>query len=332
MNNNFIQWTVTSQQENTRLDKFLRWQYPIAPKRDLRRFLRHKDVRLNGSCADGGERLKNGDAITLTAFAAKVLQTPARIARISHQSEMIDNFKHLIYANILWEDEYLLALNKPYGLAVQGGSGIITSVDALVRNGLRGRPWLQFVHRLDRATTGVILLAKDVQTAQELTKIFRSRQNISKEYLLLVHGDIFCRTGTINSSLLKKYEDNQEKVYVDNVAGKEAITNYEVLAYSRKFHQSLVRAFPLTGRTHQIRVHFKSIGNPLVGDFKYGAPVSDHREQFFTQLQLHAHCIILDLRQLHYKLVADIPFHMQGALEKVFGYDWRKLLNDSHSS
>jgi 23S rRNA pseudouridine955/2504/2580 synthase len=181
-----------------------------------------------------------------------------------------------------------------------------------------GEQKLRLVHRLDRHTTGVLLIAKNIRTADELTKIFKTRNGIRKEYLLIVTGNISKKQGLIDFSLVKRYEGNSEKVYVDNIGGQSALTSYDVLAYSEKYDLSFVKAEILTGRTHQIRVHFREIGNSLLGDFKYGNRRLKRNTISTDKLQLHSYRTILDLFGKKHLFVANIPKHMKKILAIVF--------------
>ena len=139
--------------------------------------------------------------------------------------------------------------------------------------------------------------------------------------MLFADGEIKNKSGVINYPLLKKYENNVEKVYVDKINGKEAITKYEVLFYSKKHNISLVRAEILTGRTHQIRVHFKEIGHSVIGDFKYGK-----NTEISNKLQLHSWRTSLKLFGKNYTFVADLPSHMIEVC-KMCSVDVNKILS-----
>lgn len=256
-------------QTGIRLDKFIQSKFPRTDLKTVRKFIRKKDISINGSKTSTDHCLKNGDKIQFSDFVYKILSNPQK-ERETAENMAVAGELNCIYNNIIYENENLLILNKPYGLAVQGGTAIATSLDRLLKKMPIDGEKPKLVHRLDRYTTGVLLVAKNIETANELKRIFKEKRHIGKEYIAIVIGKIAKNSGIIDCPLTKKYEDGIEKVYVDRVNGKEAITSYEVLAYSSRYNLSLVRVRILTGRTHQIRVHFREIGNPLLGDFKYG--------------------------------------------------------------
>jgi len=187
--------------------------------------------------------------------------------------------------NIIFEDNELLVINKPAGLVVHEGNGPVTStlVDLLAhhlpKSSLKANRY-GLLHRLDKDTSGIILIAKTRDNFNYLQTLFRQRQ-IHKEYLVLVHGHLTPKRGIIKIPLSRDLIKRTQ--IVPHASGKIAETSYAVTSYYKGF--TYLRAQPATGRTHQIRVHFSSLGYPVVGDKTYGKPDSLPR-QF-----LHAHKI-----------------------------------------
>jgi 23S rRNA pseudouridine955/2504/2580 synthase len=186
---------------------------------------------------------------------------------------------------LLYEDENLIAIDKPSGLATQGGTGVEFCID----DALKVKKY-QLVHRLDKDTSGILLIAKNNLTADQLTLAFKNK-NIDKTYLALVYNLVKKDHGTINIPLIKKNLGKNDKVLPDHIDGKIAITNYEVLHRFTNF--TLLKLMPITGRTHQIRVHCKEIGYPILNDVKYGG-TKVLRKELSPRLCLHAHKITIN--------------------------------------
>ncbi|MDR2777688.1 MAG: RluA family pseudouridine synthase [Rickettsiales bacterium] len=333
MSGKIISLVVDRTQEDMGLDRFLRVKYPNGRITDIWKFIRKREITVNGMKVGQNYRLRSCDLIRFSDFVEKVLRNPLKCDRggtdrtvdRSEEKDVVAmvGCSRLLMDNIIYEDDDLLVIDKPYGLPVQGGTSIGMSVDRMLKNISSGGGQPRLVHRLDRYTTGVLIMAKNPSMAKGLAKIFRSRENIRKEYLLIAKGQMARTSSSIDYPLTKKYESGVEKVYVDRLGGQEALTNYSVLSYSRDYDLSFVRAEIVTGRTHQIRVHFREIGSPLLGDFKYGG--EDAGGGITTKLQLHSHRATLKIFQREHMFVARIPKHMEKILDRVFG-NWREFL------
>lgn len=297
-----------------RLDKFLLSIYNKMKIINIQKFIKKKEIKVNYKKVVSNYILSVGDVITFSEFVEKILKNPIDRESIDKVAgaRVDSKYNSLITDNIIFEDKNLLVINKKYNLPVQGGTGIKVSVDRILKNLNNEETNLKLVHRLDRDTTGVLIIAKNIEATNKLMKMFKTKDDIIKEYLLIANGCIKKKNGIINLPLLKKYENNVEKVYVDTVNGKEAITEYEVIFYSEKYNLSLVKAKILTGRTHQIRVHFKEIGCPVLGDFKYGK-----NNDLSDKLQLHSYHTKMKLFGKDYDFVADLPEHMLEVLKKI---------------
>jgi 23S rRNA pseudouridine955/2504/2580 synthase len=217
----------------------------------------------------------------------------------------------------------VLVLNKPTGLATQGGSGISEHVDGMLEHltlGKRQRPRL--VHRLDRDTSGVLVVARTVPAAAALSESLR-RRDAEKIYWALTKGVPHPSRGRIRSALGKETVGRGEKMREmepESEGAKSAVTDYAVVETAgREFAWVAVK--PVTGRTHQIRVHLASLGTPIVGDFKYGGTGARGRGEIENRLHLHARAIeIAHPEGGRLKVTAPLPPHMQRTW-RLLGFD-----------
>lgn len=222
---------------------------------------------------------------------------------------------------ILYEDNKIAIINKPHGLAVQGGSKVKNSVDKIYRseNGFKFNAYL--VHRLDKDTSGALLLAKNAKSAKKMSNIINQKEQISKEYLALVKGALKPKQGNINFYLSKKYLGKSEKTVIANKQdpdAKYAKTLYSTLDFSGKT-ASLLKLELVTGRKHQLRVHLNHIGHPIIADGKYGG-----KEAFINccgnKMHLHAHQLIIKNYidgKKELKVKAAIPDFFQESLDNL---------------
>jgi 23S rRNA pseudouridine955/2504/2580 synthase len=262
-----------------RIDNFLRRELPGLPKSRLYRILRRGEVRVNGGRVKAEYRLKPGDEVRIPPARLK----PAGAAPPARQVSDLGQ-------QILFEDKRLLVINKPSGVAVHGGSGISHGVIELLRAARPEIPDLSLVHRLDRETSGVLVLAKRRSALRALHALFREG-GVEKNYLALVAGDWQQGEVMIDAPLLVKNRRNGERHVVVSTAGKPAMTRINL---ARRFGtSSLVQCQPQSGRTHQIRVHAAHAGHPIAGDERYGDP--DQNAKFaaagLRRLFLHAQSI-----------------------------------------
>jgi 23S rRNA pseudouridine955/2504/2580 synthase len=262
---------------NLRLDKFLCKKFDISFGL-AQKIIREKKIRVNDARVDAAYKTQAGDQVEIFAELKKRFATDKKTAQVS--GEKLKKFSSWI----IFEDENLIAIDKPSGLATQGGSGIEISVDDF----LKGRTF-QLVHRLDKDTSGILLIAKNKNSAEFLTAVFKNK-TIQKTYLALVVGIPKKPQGTINIPLLKKVIGKNEKVRPDFEEGKEAITKFKILKTFEDY--SLLELQPITGRTHQLRVHCKEIGHPILNDVKYGGK-EVLRKNICKRLCLHAYKIEL---------------------------------------
>jgi len=241
--------------------------------------IREKKIKVNDTRVDAAYKVEEADQIEIFTDLQNRRENQKKTPHLS-KNKLRDFSSWIIY-----EDENMVAINKPSGLASQGGSGIDISVD----NFISERKW-QLVHRLDKDTSGILMMAKNAKAAELLTNSFKEK-TIKKTYLALVRGVPKKTEGVINIPLRKKLLGKNEKVYPDLAEGKEAITEFKILEEFGDY--ALLELRPLTGRTHQLRVHCKEIGHAILNDVKYGGR-DVIRKDISKRLCLHAYQIQLD--------------------------------------
>ncbi|ATX81599.1 ribosomal large subunit pseudouridine synthase C [Mariprofundus ferrinatatus] len=255
--------TVDQNEEGSRLDRVLIRQLGISHRSLILRLIRKGNVRVNRKRAKPETRLSCGDQIFLPASLREPEQQDHAVVPLSllRKAEAL---------SVLFEDEWLLAVNKPAGVVVHGGSGHDAGlIEALKEQ--RGLADLRLAHRLDRDTSGVLLLAKNLEALRRLTESFRER-DMQKTYFALVAGHPFAHAGRMTSKLTKGVVRGGERMVVDSEEGKESITDYQVIMQYKKngFDYSMVALTPHSGRTHQLRVQMQNEGHSILGDGKYG--------------------------------------------------------------
>jgi 23S rRNA pseudouridine955/2504/2580 synthase len=274
--------TVPDHEEGTRLDRFLRRLFPGLGQGQIERMLRNGLIRLDGAKAKAATRLVSGQLLRLPPAVAKNLAgnkpaAPRIVARSSLRQQFDDMF--------LAEGKGWVALNKPSGLAVQGGTRTHHHIDGMMRAmsddaGSR----LRLVHRIDKDTSGVLLLAKTIEAARSLTEAFQ-KHRLAKTYLALVMG-LPPESGSIRDPILKLSGKAGEKMQVHE-DGQSAQTLYRRLDHAGR-KMALMALRPLTGRTHQLRVHMAHIGYPICGDRKYSGDDAHPGGLIARRLHLHA--------------------------------------------
>lgn len=283
--------TVGEESAGQRIDNFLRTELKGAPKSLIYRILRTGEVRINKGRAKPETRIAAGDVIRVPPLRLSE-QAPQRVG-----TGLADTLK----AAILYEDEALLVLNKPAGLPVHAGSGVNVGVIEALRLLYPQYPGLELAHRIDRETSGVLVLAKDRPTLLTLHELFRD-DAVKKTYHALVHGHFPGDLHEVDAPLEKSGMRAGERLVEVRDDGKPSITRFRVLSRYRDAETlaqlTLIEARPLTGRTHQIRVHALHAGYPLVGDAKYGLPERDRALKRLGSVRLFLHAVRIHLPTL----------------------------------
>jgi 23S rRNA pseudouridine955/2504/2580 synthase len=276
------QYQVPAAEADTRLDRYLRRQVEGLTQGMIQKFLRTGKIRVNGAKAEANTRLNEGDTVLVPEITA-----PKDMPKVRHVMVMDAHAIRDLEASILYRDDAVIVLNKPAGLASQGGKGIAVHLDGML-DALRfeGTERPKLVHRLDRDTSGVLLLARGVKQASALATAFRGR-DIEKTYWALLWGVPQELAGRIDLPLLRVEvggSSRSEPADRKNPDALKAVTDYKILDYAgKKFAWAQLN--PQTGRMHQLRAHMLALGTPILGDAAYGAAFADG---FAPQLHLHA--------------------------------------------
>ncbi len=273
-----VEWvTVDENHDGQRLDNFLLGRLKGVPRTLVYRILRKGEVRVNKGRSKPAYRLQVGDVVRIPPLR----QAPKTA------SNQPDYVIHKINKSIIYEDNLVIVVNKPAGLAVHGGSGLSYGVIEAMRAARPEAKYLELVHRLDRETSGCLLLAKRRSALVKLQELQRARQ-IEKRYFALVHGRVRSRAWTCDRPLRKNTLQGGERVVRVDPSGKPSRTRFQV---AQRFHAAtLLEATLETGRTHQVRVHAATEGHPICGDPKYGDAAADRpfRALGLRRLFLHA--------------------------------------------
>ncbi len=276
--------TVHAADADSRLDRWFRRYFPQLTQGALQKLLRTGQIRVDGKRVEANTRLARGQEIRIPPIPeGPAPDTGPKVREVSPEDAKA------LERMILYQDDSIIALNKPHGLPVQGGPNIKKHLDGMLdalRFGHEERPRL--VHRLDRDTSGVILLARDQRAASFLAKAFRSR-DAQKTYWAIVVGQPQYEGGRIDMPLAKQGGGPQGErvVPAEGKEGAFAVTEYSTKDVARR-HATWLELHPLTGRTHQLRVHCASaLETPILGDGKYGGQAA-HLEGMSHSLHLHA--------------------------------------------
>jgi len=296
---------VGEEADGQRLDNWLVRQCKGVPKSHLYRILRSGEVRVNSGRVDATCRLKTGDSVRIP---------PLRVAE-RQPDAVADAAKERVDLPILFEDEALLAIDKPDGIAVHGGSGVSFGVIEALRRQRPQAKFLELAHRLDRETSGILLVGKKRLALTALHDMFREHgAGADKRYLVLVKGRWMNPTQHVKLALHKYLLENGERrVRVSN-EGKPSHTIFRLLA--RWPEASLLEAQLKTGRTHQIRVHLAHLGFPILGDEKYGdfALNRELRRGPLKRMALHAW-------RMHFRHpLTGVPLELEAPLPEVLGH------------
>ena len=283
------QFTVGEDDDGIRLDRWFKRHLPDTSFTTVAKWARTGQLRVDGGRAAPGDRLEAGQTLRLP---------PPEVARSADKPKrerppLSAEQQAFVRDLVIHRDRQALVLNKPPGLATQGGTKTTEHVDGLLdalQDDLEGRPKL--VHRLDKDTSGVLLVARTSRAAAFFAKAFASR-TARKVYWALVVGVPSIDDGTIDLPIAKQPGTGGEKMHVDEAEGSPARTRYRVIERAGN-RCAWVELQPFTGRTHQLRVHMAAIGHPIVGDGKYGGPASFLTGGISRKMHLHARRLRVD--------------------------------------
>ena len=309
--------TVTGDESGMRLDRFFEARFPGLSFSHIQRIIRKGEVRVNGKRAQPKDRLQAGQAVRIP---------PLTLAAPKPREDASEDQKNraFIKSITLHEDDDVLVLNKPMGLAVQGGSGTVRHLDGLLgslrsKDGQRPR----LVHRLDKDTAGCLLVAKTRFAAAALSKTFRSR-SARKIYWALVAGVPKPRQGRISTFLAKEEREDESLMRIaqhGDEGASHAVTYYAVVETAAR-HLTWLSLKPVTGRTHQLRAHMAHVGHPIVGDPKY---FEKENWEFPGGIQNRLHLLARRIVVPHPRggvidVTAPLPPHMQQSWNLI-GFD-----------
>lgn len=301
--------TVADDDAGQRIDNYLRTRLKGVPKSLLYRILRKGEVRVNKKRIKPEYKLQAGDEVRVPPIRVSEKEEAPVSAKLTRVAALADC--------ILYEDDGLIVLNKPSGTAVHGGSGLSFGVI----EGLRAlRPearFLELVHRLDRDTSGILLVAKKRSVLRDLHEQLRVK-TVQKDYLALVRGQWQKHCKVVQAPLMKNVLQSGERIVRVSAEGKPSETRFEVV---ERFEQAtLVKASPVTGRTHQIRVHTLHAGHPIAFDDKYGDRDFDAQvaASGLNRLFLHAAAIRFRHPQTGQEMLIEAP--LDGILKRTVQY------------
>lgn len=322
---NVRQFTVSEDDDGIRLDRWFKRNLPLIGFATVSRWARTGQIRVDGKRVKPEDRLAEGQVLRVPPGGE---EQPATGERKPKPQRRVLSPEQIAEANdmVIRETPSAIVLNKPPGLATQGGSKTTKHVDGLldafVTDEKTPRPRL--VHRLDKDTSGVLLIARTPGAAASFSKRFAGR-SARKVYWALVVGNPALSEGVVDAALAKQPGTGGEKMHIDEENGAVAKTRYRVVDHAGE-RAAWVELEPLTGRTHQLRVHMAAIGHPIVGDGKYGGPDSFLTGAVSRKMHLHARRLIIsepstkDGSGGKLDVTAELPPHFAMSME-VLGFD-----------
>lgn len=309
-------FTVSEDDDGIRLDRWFKRHMPEVSFNLVSRWARTGQLRLAGKRAVPGDRVEAGQQIRIPPAEA----TPVRASRRQPRRESLTkDEEQFVRDMVIYEDNQALVLNKPPGLATQGGTKTNQHLDRLLDGlaGEAGRPKL--VHRLDKDTSGALLVARSARSAGHFAKAFSGR-TARKVYWTLVVGVPDSERGVIDAPLAKQPGTGGEKMHIDPEHGLPAKTRWRLIDRAGN-RAAWIELQPLTGRTHQLRAHMAAIGHPIVGDAKYGGAEAFLTGGISRKLHLHARRIRIDAPDGGViDVTAELPAHIAESLATL-GFD-----------
>ncbi|KTC77008.1 RluA family pseudouridine synthase [Legionella brunensis] len=297
---------ISTEEDGQRLDNYLVKILKGVPKSHIYRIIRAGEVRVNKKRAQASLRLREGDIVRIPPV------------RVSQDKEVFvgARLEQQLKDSILFEDSTLLVINKPAGIAVHGGSGLSLGVIEALRKTRTDLAYLELVHRLDKETSGCLLLAKKRSMLRAIQALLEGRQIQKTYWALLFSPWQDKKTVVVDVPLVKNILKSGERIVTASPEGKPSQTTFKLL---ENYQQAcLVEASPKTGRTHQIRVHSAYLGHAIVGDEKYGKIEQlEDLETMKSRLYLHARAIQFNLNGKNYLFEANLDERFTNTLKKL---------------
>ena len=285
---------VSGQYDGQRLDNFLIRILKNVPKSRIYNLIRKGEIRINKGRCKADSRLAMDDIIRIP---------PIRSIRNNENPVVSNSLKKYISENILFEDKDLLVFNKPSGLAVHGGSGISMGVIEAFRSLRKSDEYLELAHRIDKDTSGCLIIAKSRLALSKIGESLQSNQ-VKKTYVALVKGNWPKGKSKVNAPLKKNTLLSGERIVKVDKLGKRSVTNFEI---TEKYENTTLLKINLeTGRTHQIRVHCQFSGMPIVGDEKYGDTVFNSTMKNFGVKRMFLHASKLKFKHPNQSFLIDV--------------------------
>ncbi len=285
---------VAESSAGQRIDNFLTSRLKGVPRSHLYRLIRKGEIRVNKKRVKPETRLQHGDIVRIA---------PIQVVKSETLAPPSQGLVDLLRQCILFENDQLMVINKPQGLAVHAGSGLNAGLIEALRDIFSDYSFLELAHRIDKDTSGCLLIAKTSKALKHLQGEIKARK-LQKTYLALVHGSWPQSVTKISAPLLKKSAEAGSGIVTVSEEGKTALTNYVV---EKRFKgATLMQAMPITGRTHQIRVHCQYAGHPIVGDNKY-TPTTKNALSQEKHLCLHAAMLNFSLPDAAERITVQAP-------------------------
>lgn len=301
---------ISADDAGQRLDNFLIRHLKKVPKTRIYNLLRRGEVRVNKARKKAEYKLQPNDILRLPPIRVLATKEP-----VAGGDGALTQWADRIAEQVVYEDKGLLVINKPPGLAVHGGSGIHAGLIEIVRRHFPHAKNWELVHRLDRETSGLVMIAKKRSELRRLHQAFRDN-TVKKEYWAILTGQLDADRHLVTAPLKKNQLAGGERVVRVDPAGQPSETLFEV--QGRTDHHTFVLAKPVTGRTHQIRVHAQSLGCPILGDERYADAQANRlaKQAGYPGLMLHARCLNIPQENAQNLVIfADPPKNMSRWLD-----------------
>ena len=309
---NLASLNIKKEDIGIRLDKILLKKFNSLSFIKVQKLIRVGFFKVNNRKVKANYKVKVSDKIQ---YSNKSINEDENKFKKDISSILIKYKKQIadIKKSIIFEDNFLLVINKPHGTPVQGGNNVNFNIDLILPILCENNSSIRLVHRIDKNTSGILLLAKSKEVAQNITMLFKENK-IKKKYFTIVEGELIKKMGKITLPITKKKIAGIEKMVVDPSSNENAETNYKVIDCKKGL--SLLEVYPKTGRKHQIRVHLQSINHPILGDNKYNKTNDYNKEVLSEKMHLHAKEIQFVLNNNKYFFKASLPNFFKETIKK----------------